>query len=241
MRMRSRITLSPVLVVLDALATLLPGHAETYAAKMLDCLLPLQALANRGPAVWLLHHPAKGRRADGQTARGSGALPGFADIVMEMACLRRARSRDRRRRICGYSHHVETPRHLILELNADGTDYLVRTDASGSPLAQPWPEMQRILAGATDKLTQQAILERWSEEDGAPDRSTLWRWLKRAARQGVVCRSGSGIRGDPFRYWLPGREGLLWPGDRASEEEKQAWRDRCAEHYRSAGRHTPST
>jgi AAA domain len=48
------------LVVLDALATLLPGYAETCAPKMLDCLLPLQALANRGPALWLLHHPAKG-------------------------------------------------------------------------------------------------------------------------------------------------------------------------------------
>jgi hypothetical protein len=34
------------LVVLDALATLLPGYAETSAPKMLDCLLPLQALAN---------------------------------------------------------------------------------------------------------------------------------------------------------------------------------------------------
>ncbi|HEV3203609.1 MAG TPA: AAA family ATPase, partial [Gemmataceae bacterium] len=54
------------LVVLDALATLLPGYAETCAPKMLDCLLPLQALANEGPALWLVHHPAKGKRADGQ-------------------------------------------------------------------------------------------------------------------------------------------------------------------------------
>jgi hypothetical protein len=38
------------LVVFDALATLLPGYAETCAPKMLDCLLPLQALASRGPA-----------------------------------------------------------------------------------------------------------------------------------------------------------------------------------------------
>jgi hypothetical protein len=36
-----------------------------------------------------------------------------------------------------------------------------------------------------------------------------------------------------LRYWLPGREGLLWPGDHASEQDKQAWRDRCAAHYRA--------
>jgi hypothetical protein len=186
------------LVVLDALATLLPGYAETCAPKMLDCLLPLQALANQGPALWLLHHPAKGRRADGQTARGSGALPGFADIVMEMSCLRRARSRDRRRRICAYSRYAETPRHLILELNAEGTDYLVRTDAGGSVLVQPWPAMHHILANAIDKLTQQAILERWPVEGEAPDRSTLSRWLKRASKQGMICCGGSGYRGDPL-------------------------------------------
>jgi hypothetical protein len=52
--------------------------------------------------------------------------------------------------------------------------------------------------------------------------------------ESYICRSGSGYRGDPFRYWLPGREPLLWPGDRASEQEKQAWRDRRAEQYRAA-------
>jgi hypothetical protein len=85
--------------------------------------------------------------------------------------------------------------------------------------------MHHILAEATDKLSQQQLLERWPVEAGAPERSTLSRWLKRATRQGVVCCGGSGYRGDPFRSWLPGREGLLWPGEDASEEEKQAWRD----------------
>jgi AAA domain len=220
------------LVVIDALATLLPGYAETCAPKLLDCLLPLQALATLGPAVWLLHHPAKGKRADGQTARGSSALSGFADIVMEMSCYRRARSRDRRRRICAYSRYVQTPRHLIIELNADGADYLVRSDATGAPLVQSWPEVHYILANASDKLSQQNILERWPVEEDPPDRSTLSRWLKRATRQGLICCEGTGYRADSFRYWLPGGEPLLWPGSNASEAEKEAWRVRCYEHAR---------
>ncbi len=215
------------LVVIDALATLLPGYAETCAPKLLDCLLPLQALANLGPAVWLLHHPAKGRRADGQSSRGTIALPGFADIVMEMSCCRRARSRDRRRRICSYSRYVETPRHLILELDADGADYLVGTDAAGTPLVRTWPEVHDILAHAYDKLSQKMILERWlSEDNEPPDRSTLSRWLKRATQQGQICCAGNGHRGDALFYWLPGREPLLWPGDHVSEAEKEAWRER---------------
>jgi hypothetical protein len=214
------------LVVIDALATLLPGCAETCAPKLLDCLLSLQALANRGPAVLLLHHAAKGKRADGEAARGSGALTGFADIVLELSCYRRARSRDRRRRICAYSRYVETPRHLIVELDANGADYLVRTDAAGTPFVQTWPAVHHILADASDRLSQQGILERWPDEADPPDRSSLARWLKRATRQGLIRCSGSGYRGDGFRYWLPEREPLFWPGDTASEEAKQAWRDR---------------
>jgi hypothetical protein len=221
------------LVIVDTLATLLPGHAEASAPKLLDCLLPLQALANQGPAVWLLHHPARGKRADGQAARGSSALSGFADIIMEMSCYRRARSRNRRRRIFAYSRYQgETPRHLIIELNSGATDYLLRTNPSGKPIVQMWPALAMVLADATDKLGQQEILQRWPTEEGPPDRTTLSRWLKRAALQGLICCSGSGYRGDSFRYWLPGREPLLWPGHDASEADKQAWRDRIADHHR---------
>ncbi len=222
------------LVVIDPLATLLPGYAETCAPKLIDCLLPAQSLANLGPAVWLMHHPAKGRQSDGQAGRGPSALAGFADIVMEMSHVRRPRSRDRRRRICAYSRYAETPRHLILELNAEGVDYLVGTDETGTPLARNWPEVHWILAGASQKLTQQSILGELSFiRDDVPDRTTLVRWLKRATKQGVIRCGGSGYRNDPFCYWLPGREPLLYPGDKASEAEKQAFRERWAAHERA--------
>jgi hypothetical protein len=226
------------LIVIDALATLLPGYAETCAPKMLDCLLPLQALANLGPAIWLLHHPAKAKRADGQAARGSSALTGFADIIMEMSCYRRARSRDRRRRISAYSRYIETPRHLILELNPNGTDYLVRTDATGTPLVQNWPEVHYILKCAPEKISLLTILDCWPVEADPPERSTLSRWLNRATHQGLIRCSGTGYRGDPFRYWLPDHEPFLWPGDHASLADKQAWRERCAARARSSPEQT---
>ena len=115
------------------------------------------------------------------------------------------------------------------------------TDATGVPLVQTWPEVFHILQSASDKLSQQTILERWPVEEDPPDRSTLSRWLKRATQQRLICCSGSGYRGDGFRYWLPGREPLLWPGHNASEEEKEAWRDRCAAQYRGLGEQPAST
>lgn len=114
----------------------------------------------------------------------------------------------------------------MIELNGEGTDYLVRTDAGGAVLVSSWPEVLYILNEASERLRQQTILERWPEDRDPPDRSTLLCWLTRATRQGLIRRAGTGHRGDAFRYWLPGHEPLLWPGDHASAEEKEAWRQR---------------
>src|SRR5262249_38913610 len=72
------------LLVIDPLAGFLPGRDENNANVMLDVLTPLQKLAVAGLSVLLLHHPRKRPSPDGQSARGSGALQGFADILMEM-------------------------------------------------------------------------------------------------------------------------------------------------------------
>jgi hypothetical protein len=64
----------------------------------------------------------------------------------------------------------------------------------------------------------------------------LLRWLTRATQQGLIRRAGSGHKGDAFRYWLAEHQPLLWPGDHASKEEKEAWRQRCTAHARAPGR-----
>src|SRR5262249_53297541 len=109
------------LAVIDTLASFLPGRDESNAGLMLEALLPLQHLTERGMAVLLMHHPRKGTPADAQAARGSGALSGCADIVIEMRHYTRAAEEDRRRVLHGYSRHEATPRVRVIELNAEGT------------------------------------------------------------------------------------------------------------------------
>ncbi len=46
---------------------------------MLDCLLPLQALANLGPAVWLLQGVGAARLLASGAFALRGMVPGFAD------------------------------------------------------------------------------------------------------------------------------------------------------------------
>jgi RecA-family ATPase len=98
------------LLVIDPLASFLPGRAENDAAAVLAALLPLQRLTTAGLAVLLLHHPRKQAAADGHWARGSGALMGFVDVLIEMQYFSPASADDRRRKLLPYSRH-EGGRH----------------------------------------------------------------------------------------------------------------------------------
>jgi hypothetical protein len=214
------------LLLIDPLANFLPGCAENHAPAMLDFLLPLQQLAEAGVAIWLLHHPGKRRHSDGQAGRGTSALAGFADILIEMSCVKRLRSPDRRRRLRAYARTDATPRQLVIELNPAGTDYTVHTGPAAAA-SRGWPEVEAIFARAVTKLTHREILENWPDDRPPPKRSTLYEWLRRATDDGLVCCTGAGEVTDPYRYWLPARSEMMMPGEGASQEEMNAWNQRC--------------
>jgi hypothetical protein len=88
-----------------------------------------------------------------------------------------------------------------------------------------------MLATAWRKLSGREILKSLSAEERKPDRATLWRWLNGPASRAWSAPPATATAATPI-YWLPGREPLLWPGDSASEEEKE-WRQRCKAHERS--------
>lgn len=200
------------LAVVDPFATFLPGRSENEAGTVLDFLHPLQRLTAAGASVLVLHHPKKGAPAAGQMARGSGALMGAADVLMEMDVLPNGPDGDRRRRLWGFSRHPETPRQLVVELTEDGTDYLALGDFTAPEQADGWPVLLGVLEDASKELTRREILDRWPEDFPAPPDVTLWRWLEKAVSTGKVLRKGSGRAKDPFKYWLKGIE-AKWATD----------------------------
>jgi hypothetical protein len=200
------------LLVIDPLATFLPGNDENNAVTILNALVPLQHLTTAGLAVLLLHHPRKGAAPVGQAARGSGALQGCADILMEMHWFSRADNADRRRQLLGWSRFSTTPRQQVIELNEAGTDYAVLgTRATVTETAQEFA-LHSILAMATHKLTVREIREQWPPDVPAPNHSVLWRRLTALIEKKLLYREGAGNNKDPFRYWLPERESV-WRQD----------------------------
>jgi hypothetical protein len=194
------------LLAIDPLATIMSGDKENSAGGVLETLMPLQQLTDRGVSVLLEHHPRKGKILVGQAARGSGALGAYADIVIEMGWYGRPNSKDRRRRLQGFSRHEETPRRWVIEWTGDGRDYVGLGEAPESDPERGWQEVKAVLEKADKKLTRQGILNRWPKDSPPPGSTNLWNWLDLALKEGRVQREGAGRKKDPYVFWLPGME-----------------------------------
>lgn len=188
------------LVVIDPLAMFVPA-SENHPSSLLAALNDLQRLTHAGLAVLLLHHPAKGAPRPGQAARGTGALPACADILLELRIPERHDAATRRRRLLGFSRYEDTPRRLSIELTADAADYAVCSDSEDDPsFGAALQVLRLILHQATEPLTRQQILAAWPAPLPRPEHTTLWRWLARATTLGIFTHSGLGTKTDAFRY-----------------------------------------
>lgn len=189
------------LVVFDSLAMFLPGRNENSAGVMVSSLAPFIALAEAGLAVALLHHPSKGEPPLGQAARGSGALLASVDIFLEMRHPG-GHPFTRRRKLSAWSRYEDTPRELLIELNADGSRYDVLGDA-GDDFHANWETIALVLRAAAAPLTRSELRRAWLPGLRPPHQATLWRWLDRGVELGLACRTGKGTKVEPYRYGLP--------------------------------------
>lgn len=194
------------LVILDPIATLMPAQIEGDAARALDALQALRRLTEAGVAVLLVHHPRKATSKAGATARGSGVLSSFVDIILEMYSVRPDDPAHRQRRLLGFSRDAATPRSRLIELSADMTAYVIAEEAP----PDDWPEWEAVclaLEAADHPLTRAEIIEQWPTSFPCPKSLTLWRRLDAARDRGWVRREGAGTRSDPHRYFLPEVDG----------------------------------
>jgi hypothetical protein len=95
---------------------------------------------------------------------------------------------------------------LVIELTADGTDYLSRGQSHDEEFREHWLQLLPLFESAPGKLTRRQLRTCLPVGRGAPSDLTLYRWLERAVAEGLLSRDGTGHCMSPFRYWLPARE-----------------------------------
>ena len=182
---------------------------------MMAALLPLHNITEAGAAVLLVHHPRKGDAAEGQASRGSGALPGFVDTILELRRFNAQEANDRRRKIRAYSRFDETPAEVVIELTGNGYQLVGSTGDANRDDRQNM--MVEILAGA-EWSTADDVRAQWPE--GAiskPGRRMTQIDLNHGFDAGRWQRQGKGKKGDPYRYKFDSRTPQSLPSQQESE------------------------
>jgi hypothetical protein len=190
------------LFVVDPLASFLPGHCESNAAALLDALHPLHRLTTAGACVLLLHHPRKKQAEAGESARGSGALSGFADVLMELSRYGRLKTDAHRRLIFARSRRPETPERVAYEWDAAVGEFRTLLDPRERQFAENWATVEKVLTARGEHMTCREIRANWPDDAESPCEKSLYLWLHAAHAKETVKRTGAGTKGDPYRFRL---------------------------------------
>lgn len=197
------------LVVFDTVSTVWPIKNENDASEVNEALMPMRRLAD-GRSVCVVHHLVKIDRRDGTATRGSGALAAFVDTITE---LRRYGNQsedgenldhedDRRRVLTSFSRWDETPRKLVIRLRDDGLDFDAEGDGQEVKDRRLIAELLKLLPTNEPGITVDEAHK--SLPDAAkPRRAKVVQTLQSGAAAGQWQASGTGVRGDPRRFWKP--------------------------------------
>jgi len=176
----------------------------------LDVLIQAASLGDF--AVLLIHHSKKGGGEDGEGLRGSSAIAGAVDVILELD--RPDESQPRQRALLGLSRYTETPGSLLVERSPEGAWRVIgqSDDRTGARTLG----LRDTILSALDTATAMTR----SEIEEATGKA--WRWigpeLRNLAAEGEVAISGDGVKGSPRTYRKVCREGVQAPAQIAHKQ-----------------------
>jgi hypothetical protein len=184
------------LVAFDSLPNLWCVSKENEAGEVLAALRPLVAIAEAGAGVLLVRHPRKSDGLEATAGRGSGAIGGFVDIIVEYRRYRVEDRDDRRRVLSVYSR--EGSFEVVAQW--DGFTYLALGSRGEVRRGERLAALLSVLPSEPPGLTYEQVREAWPVEP-KPGIATIKADLASLLEQGEVTRGGKGVAGDPFRWW----------------------------------------
>ena len=186
-------------VVLDTIGAFWPVDNENDASEVLRAVMPFHAITEAGAGILLIHHPRKGDGQEGQASRGSGALPGFVDIIVELRRHRPDDASDCRRVLKTFSRFDESPAESVLELTDRG--YVCIGDRADTSKVDRQSRLQQLLPSNEPGMTVEEVHTAWGIKP-VPGKRSLAEDLQAGVTEGRWARGGKGAKGNPYRYWV---------------------------------------
>jgi hypothetical protein len=174
----------------------LQGENENAAGHQLEALDPLWPLTGDGLAILVVGHQRKSPGEHGEAVRGSNALTGAVDVVVE---IERVKDAPQARAVHAVSRYASTPEVLAVELTEDDA-YIARGDIDS--LAQQMKSEKVLGVLSRDPMTSEEI----ADVTEIPD-ATVRRRLEDVRDQGLIQRSGEGKKGGLIQRSGEGKKG----------------------------------
>lgn len=191
-------------VFIDPFATLAPVMDENDAGEVTAAITELQKITEKGAAVILTHHPSKMGGGEGRSSRGSGALPGFVDVIIEFGRYDPSRTEDTRRVLRGLSRYSETPPEVVIDLTEGG--YVLAGTRAETKQNDRESVILHLLSSTP--VTWKAIHSAWPADCGVtrPSERSLRYDLERLHASGAIVREGEGTKMSPYKYSVVAHE-----------------------------------
>jgi hypothetical protein len=182
----------------------LRGDAENNAGSVLEVLEPLQQAAAAGLVVLLVAHQRKSFGEYGEAVRGSNALAGGVDVVVELERAKQTLATGTSTRVLrAVSRYASTPEELVGELTDGGYDprdtIAAEAEAERAQVLETLQALERELT-AKELAGETSIGER-----------NVRRHCEGLAEEGLALLRGKGVKGDPHRWIHSGSADSLVP------------------------------
>lgn len=178
------------LIIVDTLSRFWSASDENNATEVTHALNPvLEVIRNSEASFFGIHHNRKRGGGGGIAVRGSTALTGGVDVIMELS---RTGDHDRSpvRRLQCESRYSETPG--VLQIRLDGDSYTVEDSEALELEPQIIMFLQTIEGAALGDIVYML----------AEPETTVRRVITGLFQRGVVTREGTGTSRSPYRYSL---------------------------------------
>jgi hypothetical protein len=193
------------MIVFDTLSATLPIEDENNSTEVTRVVTLTKKLCKVGSAVVIIHHDRKSGGAHGTALRGSTALPGQVEFVVEVKWPGEdVATHDRRLTVHSRSSIDKGFEDITISLSDDRQTYTM-----GARQGTRKELIMDILA-FENSMTLKQVLEAWpSGSIKKPTRRTLASDLESLISKGSLQSHGMGTKTDPTQYFIPRKDVLL--------------------------------
>ena len=187
-------------LIVDSLAfwASFEGDAENNAGAAQAAVDVLDEACRAGLAVLVIHHQTKAAgRGHGTGLRGSGAIAGAFDVIVEYERLGED-APPNQRRLVALSRLRGTPDVLVVDYHREDSSWQVIGEAEDRSASTRFGARERLLSvlAGSSGFTEGEL----ADELGLDKRKVAGP-LRELRQEGLIERTGEGKKGDPFVYF----------------------------------------